>query len=65
VTKKPEINNLKEEKIYFDSQLQWFQSMVTWPCCFGLVAAQNVMVEYIVEEAAHFTWCLESREKKR
>jgi hypothetical protein len=35
----PEIINLKEEKVYFGSQFQRFQSMVAWLYCFGPMTA--------------------------
>lgn len=37
-----EINSLKEES-FFGSQFQSFQSMVTWPCCFGPLVTQCIM----------------------
>lgn len=39
----PEINSLQEGKVCFGSQLQRFQTMETWLCCFGPVAAQYIM----------------------
>jgi hypothetical protein len=41
----PEINNLKGGKSYFGWWFERFQFMVTWSCCFGSLARQNMMVE--------------------
>jgi hypothetical protein len=38
-----DINNLKGRRIYFGSQFQRVQSMVTWLHVSGPVARQNIM----------------------
>jgi hypothetical protein len=38
-----EINILKGGRIYFDSQFQRFQSIVTWLHYFGPLVRQNIM----------------------
>lgn len=48
--KTPEIINLKGRQAYSGSQFQRVQSMVTWPCCSGLVATQCITAEYTGKE---------------
>jgi hypothetical protein len=52
VTKKPEKINLKEEKAYFGSWLQRFQSVVIWLHCYGLIVKQNIMVGAVAEQSS-------------
>jgi hypothetical protein len=40
------MTSLKRGRVYF------FQSMITWPCCFESVTAQYIMVRTLVAEEA-------------